>query len=267
MRIAGQGWRWGRRWLALALVLLPVAEAWAVQPTAAAVAAFEAYTARVEARLTAQHRAPEGFCLGRPGSGMQIVRMDGAAPAGALVHHWRGTAFAAGVRAADFERMLRDFGDYPEAFAPEVTEAHILHAQGDRMEATMRVRQRHGVTVVLDSTYAVQFGRLDAGHGWSVSRSTRVVEVSGAGTVAERALSGAEEHGFLWRMNTYWSWAERDGGLEIEVESVSLSRSIPAGLGWLVGPFVESIPRESLEFTLRAAIGAVTTKTQHKEAE
>ena len=32
---------------------------------------------------------------------------------------------------------------------------------------------------------------------------------------------------------------------------------IPAGLGWMVRPFVESIPRESLEFTLDAMRTAV----------
>jgi hypothetical protein len=31
---------------------------------------------------------------------------------------------------------------------------------------------------------------------------------------------------------------------------VSLSRGIPTGFGWIVGPFVTSIPRESLTFTL-----------------
>jgi len=30
----------------------------------------------------------------------------------------------------------------------------------------------------------------------------------------------------------------------------SLTRSIPTGLGWMVGPFVTSIPKESLTFTL-----------------
>ena len=40
------------------------------------------------------------------------------------------------------------------------------------------------------------------------------------------------------------------GGTYVQCESVSLSRAIPTGLGWLVGPFVTSIPRESLEFTL-----------------
>jgi hypothetical protein len=58
-------------------------------------------------------------------------------------------------------------------------------------------------------------------------------------------------------MNTYWSYEERDGGLYIEIESVSLSRSIPTGLGWAVGPFIQSVPREALEFTLEATRDAL----------
>ena len=69
----------------------------------------------------------------------------------------------------------------------------------------------------------------------------------------ERTLSANEEHGYLWRMNTYWSYEERDGGLYLQIEAVSLTRSIPHGLGWAVRPYIESIPRESLEFTLRSA--------------
>jgi hypothetical protein len=121
----------------------------------------------------------------------------------------------------------------------------------------MRVRQRHVITVVMDTEYAVEFGRAGVGQGWSVSRSTRIAEIEGAGTSKERALSAAEEHGFLWRQNTYWSYEERDGGLYMQVESVSLTRAIPVGLGWAVRPFVESVPRESLEFTLRAVCGAL----------
>jgi len=43
----------------------------------------------------------------------------------------------------------------------------------------------------------------------------------------------------------------------MQIESVSLTRSIPRGLGWAVGPFVESVPRESVEFTLRAVVKAL----------
>jgi len=183
----------------------------------------------------------------------QVTPVAGAEMAGALLHHWRGTAFAAGATAADFERMLRDFNGYARTFAPQVMQAKTVAQDGDRVEGWMRVRQRHVITVVLDSRYEVRFGRLDAEHEYSASRSTRIAEVDGAGTAGERALGPGEEHGFLWRMNTYWSWEERDGGLYVQIESVSLTRGIPVGLGWAVRPFVESIPRESLEFTLRAA--------------
>jgi hypothetical protein len=129
-----------------------------------------------------------------------------------------------------------------------VLQASVLARHGDEMQASMRVRQKHVITVVMDTAYDVSFGRLDAEHGWSVSRSTKISEIGSGGS----AVAAADEHGFLWRQNTYWSYEERDGGLYLQLESVSLSRSIPTGLGWAVRPFVESVPRESLEFTLGA---------------
>jgi hypothetical protein len=36
----------------------------------------------------------------------------------------------------------------------------------------------------------------------------------------------------------------------VQLEAISLTREIPSGLGWLIGPFVTSVPRESLTFTL-----------------
>jgi hypothetical protein len=36
----------------------------------------------------------------------------------------------------------------------------------------------------------------------------------------------------------------------LQCESISLTRGIPLGLGWIVRPFVTSIPRETLAFTL-----------------
>jgi hypothetical protein len=181
---------------------------------------------------------------------------------GALLHHWRGTAFVSGATAADFERLMKNFDDYPTLFEPQVVRARIVTPRSgaipDQFTASMRVRQKHVITVVMDTTYDVRFGRLDARHGWSSSRSTRVDEISSPGSSKERALTPSEEHGFLWRMNTYWSYEERDGGLYMQVESISLTRAIPTGLGWAVRPYVESVPRESLEFTLRGTMRALT---------
>ncbi len=36
----------------------------------------------------------------------------------------------------------------------------------------------------------------------------------------------------------------------VELESVSLSRGVPVAVRWLVGRYLDSVPRESLEATL-----------------
>jgi len=240
------------------------------EPVPAAVSAFNSYIGTVEARLAQQHRSQTGFLAPVApvaSSQMRLRRgeliVEQLTPSisadlpGAMLHHWRGTAFAPGAKAADFERLMKDFNTYPRHYAPQVLQAKVLTENGDRFQAVMRVRQRHVITVVMDTAYDINFGRLDARDGYSASRSTRISEIDSPGTRDEHALSAREEHGFLWRLNTYWSYEERDGGLYMQIESVSLTRSIPNGLGWAVGPFVKSVPRESLEFTLRSTCNAL----------
>ncbi|MGO8932273.1 MAG: hypothetical protein ACLPLZ_06185 [Terracidiphilus sp.] len=247
------------------LAFLTSAPLVAEEPAPAAIAGFNDYVGRLEGRLADQHRSAEGFLApvdeARLRNGEVVIEhltpATGAELPGALLHDWRGTAFLPGATLADYEHLLRDIEAYPRNWAPEVMRASVLQQQGDRYQMTMRVVQHHILTVVTDGTYNVSFGRLDAQHGYCVSRSTKVAEIDAPGTARERALTPSEQHGFLWRMNTYWSYEERDGGLYIQIESVSLTRSIPTGLGWVIGPFVESVPRESLEFTLRATQNAL----------
>ena len=238
--------------------LLAWSECPAGEPPAAAVLVFNHYVVQMERRLDAEHHAASE--LHRRGKGMSIERVDDAeresAP-GAMIHHWRGSAFAAGGKAADFERVMHNFGGYSNYFAPEVLRAKVLSRHGDTFAVSIRVRQKHIITVVMDISYDVNFDRLDAHRGWSTSRSTRSAEITGEGTAGERALSSEEEHGFIWRQNTYWTYEERDGGLYLQLESVSMSRAIPKGLAWAVQPFVETVPRESLEFTLQATCDAI----------
>jgi len=242
-----------------ALSLSGMALARADAPSSRATVAFDAYVHKVEARLDQQHQSPSNFLAPedrqrlRSGEVLieKLVPSDRPDLPGAMLHHWRGTAFAPRATAADFERVMRDFNSYSQIYAPQVIRTTVSARNDDRYAISMRVRQKHVLTVVMDTAYDVQFGRLDPLHGWSASRSTAIHEIADAGTPKEHALNDADGHGFLWRLNTYWSYEERDGGLYLQVESVSLTRSIPTGLGWAVGPFVESVPRESLEFTLR----------------
>lgn len=252
----------GLRRLSLGILIIAVAQcAFAEEPTNAALNGFNAYTVSVEMRLATQHRTAESFLplsnAAKLRAGQLIVEnLTPAASAklpGALLHDWRGTAFISGASAADFEHLLKTVDEYPRLFSPQVVAAGTLNVSGDHRRIWMRVRQRHIIAVRMDTTYDVHYGHLDAQHGFSFSRSTNISELDSSG----HPVSPAETHGFLWRMNTYWTYEQQDGGLYIQVESISLTRSVPTGLGWLVGPYVESVPRESIEFTLRSACNAL----------
>ncbi len=224
-----------------------------------AVADFTRYTAAVETRLAEEHGSNQSHLARvdrdrlRKGEVVieKLVPAQDADPPGAMLHDWRGTAFAPGATAADFDRLMRDFPAYTTVYAPQVVRAAIVSHDGDHYAVTMRVKQKHVLVVVMDTAYDVAFAPPNHSRGWSTSQSTAITEIEYAGTDKERALGPKEEHGFLWRLNTYWTYEERDGGLYLQLESVSLTRAIPAGLGWVARPFVESVPRESLEFTLR----------------
>lgn len=256
----------------LFLFLALVAGVEAQQPTEAATTAFNSYIGAAEARLERMHASASDFLA--PADPAQLrdgqlvierVTQPGSEKLpGALLHDWRGTAFVPGGKAADFERLMKDYDAYPRIYSPEMLLTHVLSHDGNHYVVTMRVRQKHIVTAVLDITYDITFGSgegnsggTEAPRGYSISRSTHIVEIDNAGTSQEHALSPQEEHGYMWRQNTYWSCLERDGGLYIQIESITLTRSFPKALGWAIGSFVESIPRETLEFTLRSTGNAL----------
>jgi hypothetical protein len=114
---------------------------------------------------------------------------------------------------------------------------------------------------VLDTYHQAHYGTLDATHAYSRSYTTKVVEIEDAGTSHEREKSADDEEGFMWKMNTYWRFEERDGGLYIQCEAVTLTRNVPFGLAWMIEPFITSIPKESLTSTMVETRRAVSDST------
>jgi hypothetical protein len=60
------------------------------------------------------------------------------------------------------------------------------------------------------------------------------------------------DHGYLWRMNSYWRYQEVKGGVIVECESLTLSRSIPSLLEYMIRPLIKSVARESMKRTLES---------------
>ncbi|HXY48637.1 MAG TPA: hypothetical protein VEI01_04235 [Terriglobales bacterium] len=169
---------------------------------------------------------------------------------GGMVHHWVGVVFVPGVTIPEALALLQDYDDHYRIYAPEVERSKVIARTADDFQIYYRLRREKVVTVVMDAYYDVHYAPIRNHHAWSRSYSTKIQEVSRPGDKDEKILAADEGTGFMWRLNTYWQYLERDGGLYIQCEAMSLSRDIPAGLGWMIGPFVETVPRESLLFTL-----------------
>ena len=180
---------------------------------------------------------------------------------GGIVHHWIGTVFVPGATLAQTLSFMQDYDHKVDYFKPDIVRSKILRHDGDDYFVLLRFYKKKIITTVIDTDQEVHYHLVDGTHAYSRSRTTRVQEVENAGKSGETLEAGGHDRGFLWRMNTYWRFEEKDGGTYVECQAISLTRDIPTGLGWMVGSFVSSVPRETLTFTLTTARAALLQGT------
>ena len=249
--------------------------------------AFDRYVQAAEAQIDAQLSSGAPFLwverLPRDGRatvaaqlrGGQVVierldatgQSDGTKPIsvpGGMVHHWIGTIFIPGATLQQTLALEEDYDHQQEYFRPAVMRSRILRREGNDFVIELRLYKKKVITSILDTEHQVHYQMVDATHAWSRSRTTRIQEVDDAGEPGERLEPEGHDRGLLWRMNTYWRFEEKDGGTYVECQSISLTRDIPTGLGWLIGPYVNSVPRESLTFTLDATRAAILERMAPK---
>jgi hypothetical protein len=175
-----------------------------------------------------------------------------------LSHHWIGTVFIPGAPVDRVTSLMQDYDRYPAIYRPNVRRARLIAHESDRFQVYLQLFMKKVISVVLNTEYDVRYIRVAPQRTHVRSFTTRIAEVEEPDTPREREKPVGKDNGFLWRFNNYCSLEARDAGTYVQCESISLSRAIPTGLGWLVGPFVKSIPRDSLEFTLGAMRTAAT---------
>jgi hypothetical protein len=242
---------------------------------------FESYVANLEARLARQHASPETYLAvlntdagQRNRSERQLtsdeVRVEavngGARQVGgALLHHWRAAAFVPGATPKDMLTLLRDFNHLSKRYAPEVVSSRTLKDNGETATLAVRFRELRVVTIVVDAEYEIEAKLSDNDRGYSVSRSTHVWQVDYPETPRERRRTTGQDDGFLWHLNSYWSFARARQGLQIECEAVSLTRDVPRGLGWLITPMIADFSRAALALTVKKTKNALTADFAQEE--
>lgn len=182
----------------------------------------------------------------------QETKLDGKevdVPDG-MVHHWVGIMFIPGANLQQTLAVVQDYDHRAELYKPEVIAAHVISHQGDNYKIFMRLYQKRFTTVVFNTEYDIHWGRVDENKMYSHSISTHVAEVKDADKPDGPEVPVGHGNGYLWRLNTYWRFEEKDGGVYVQCEALSLTRDIPFGLAWLIKPLVTKIPKQSLNRAL-----------------
>jgi hypothetical protein len=169
---------------------------------------------------------------------------------GGMIHHWLGAAFLKGTTLQKTLAFLQDYDHQDKYYAPDVQRSKLLQRNGDDFRIFLRLRKHKVVTALLNTEYEVKYTTLDPSRSTSRALSSRIAEVENPDRPDGAEKPIGNDSGYLWRLYSYWRFYERDGGVYIQLEAISLTRGIPAGFGWLIRPFITSIPQESLTFTL-----------------
>ena len=154
------------------------------------------------------------------------------------IHHFSGSIRVNNARIDQWRKVMQDYPDYPKLFAPDVTGAsatvepdssptdHHFHSRLMLNQSTL------WIAVAYDSLYDTHYRQIDPKRWGSKSASISIRELRDPKNPAAGAYPEGDDHGFLWRTNTYWMARERDGGLDLQVDSINLSRPIPTGAAW-----------------------------------
>ena len=254
---------------AVSALLAPPASATELKPET--VAAFDRYIRATEQRMADDLRDGHFFivdCLPDPERNQAYSQLKQTqlyieplhtkengkslqGPAG-LIHHWVGVAFIPGATLSQTLAVLQDYDHHKDIYKPDVRQSSLLAHNGSEFKVYLQLYRKSLATVVVNANLDVQYTQLESSRAMSKSYSTRIAEVENAGKSNERELAVGNDHGYIWRLYSYWRIEEKDGGVYIQVESIGLSRTIPWAISWLVTPLTRSIPKGVLSTLLIA---------------
>ena len=167
-----------------------------------------------------------------------------AVPKGSI-HHWHGAVL---IPNADVDHVVDGLQHAipPHELQNDVLESRVLWRDGDRLGTFLKLSRKAFMTMHYHTEHAVEYVRPGGGRAWSRSESTRIAELEDVGSRDEREKPVGNDRGFLWRLNVYWRYEEVAGGVLMECEVVTLSRSIPLLMRWMVAPIVTREARAAL---------------------
>jgi hypothetical protein len=178
-----------------------------------------------------------------------------------LIHDWVGATFIAGATLNDVLQVVRDYGQYKDLYQPSVVDSKAIDTGETKDRFSMLlIHKATFLKTAFDGDYESSYVHVDDRRVYSVSRATRIQEVDEYGTAAQHTLQQDEGRGIIWRLFSITRFAERDGGVYLELEAIGLSRTIPPSVRFLAEPIVRRVSRSSLSTSLQQTGKAVRSR-------
>jgi hypothetical protein len=213
----------------------------------ATLAVFQEYTAKFEQQVSAAFSAASKMWIDDEHSskrkdfdaGKPVVEARTTSDIhNGSIHHFSGAIRIPGAKIESMRRIMLDYTNYPVYFKPDVVRGSGV-VQPDSVPEDEHYRTRLFLTestlwidVAYDAQYDSHYRWLDPKRWTSRSTTVSVKELIDAKQLDGETFPEGEDHGFLWSTNNYWFARQRDGGLDLQLDSMSLSRTTPVGFGW-----------------------------------
>ena len=276
MHGAGRGKTLSSRFRVFALAaFVSISSAQAANLKVEIVQQFKDYIREVEARLAPRFQGEHFLWSDQSAEARKAVAAGQIAvePAknkglieikGGMIQDWQGAVFIEGAKLHSVLRIVQDYANHTKYYSPDVVTSKVVSHTGDHWLVVMRtLKTKLFLSDVLETEDDITFENLNAVKVYGIAKSTRIQEVANAGKGDEHLLPEGHDRGLLWRLYGYWFYEERDGGVYVECESVTLTRDVPFGMGAVVAPIIRNVPGESLRSSLEHTRQAVLLEAHY----
>lgn len=201
---------------------------------------FDAYVARFEKEVVTPYAESGKLWMDNSSVSARplLQPRQNADIAGGSIHHFSGSMRIRGGTIEDIRHIMEDYPNYPKYFKPDVSKGsgtpepdstpmdeHFL-AHLTLTESTL------WFNVEYNCIYDTHYRSLDERRWQSKSTSDSIKEVRDPKNPAGGTFPEGNDHGFLWRTNTYWFVRQNRDGIDVELDSITLSRPNVTGFAW-----------------------------------
>lgn len=239
---------------AILFLLLSVLLSKAEEPKRDTLLAWDDYIGSINANVTERNAGTKPFiwvdesseARQRVQSGkLVITNHDPRKVPHGLIHHWLGVMFVPNLSLDQVMQVLNSYDRYSDIYKSLIRKTSVIEQVGDTVTLNvLAVQKAFSVTAAVETDEEIQILRPAPNRVCITANSVRIQEIANYGQPGEHVFPEARRPGSVWRALIVQRLEQRDGGVYVELETISLSCGIPAEVRWLIKPLTDDLPTE-----------------------